>query len=101
MTLSDLARDSLLISEESAHRQQTRLDPLARRARFLFFKTIDDFNFIHQSTVRLSLLGSALAPDFVTDGRFLIRAGNPNARIHTWRLRSRIGRFRIVSVRGL
>src|SRR5207247_2014275 len=42
-----------------------------------FLKTIDDFNFLYQSTVRLSLLGSALAPDFVTEGRALILSGKP------------------------
>src|SRR5207253_1760609 len=41
------------------------------------FKTIDDFNFTYQSTVRLSLLGSALASEFVTDGRCLILSGKP------------------------
>ena len=68
---------TLLVSEEIAHRQQTRLDRLVRRARFPFLKTIDDFNFTYQSTVRLSLLGSALASDFVTDGRCLILSGKP------------------------
>ncbi len=68
---------TLLVSEEIAHRQQTRLDRLLRRARFPFFKTIDDFNFTYQSTVRLSLLGSALASEFVTDGRCLILGGKP------------------------
>jgi len=32
---------------------------------------------MYQSTVRLSLLGSALAPDFVTEGRCLIFGGKP------------------------
>ena len=68
---------TLLITEEIAHRQQTRLGRLLHRARFPFFKTIDDFNFTYQSTVRLSLLGSALAPEFVTDGRCLILTGKP------------------------
>ena len=68
---------TLLISEEIAHRQQTRLDRLVRRARFPFLKTIEDFNFTYQSIVRLALLGSALAPDFVTDGRCLILSGKP------------------------
>jgi len=67
----------LLVSEEIAHRQQTRLDRLVRRARFPFLKTIDDFNFLHQSTVRLALPGSALAPEFVTEGRCLILTGKP------------------------
>ena len=59
---------TLLVSEEIAHRQQTRVARMVRRARFPFLKTIDDFNFMYQSTVRLSLLGSALAPDFVASG---------------------------------
>jgi DNA replication protein DnaC len=66
---------ALLISEEVAHRQQTRLNRLVRRARFPFLKTIEDFNFLYQSTVRLSLLGSALAPDFVTEGGCVIFGG--------------------------
>lgn len=67
----------LLVSEEIAHRQQTRIARMVRRARFPFLKTIDDFNFMYQSTVRLSLLGSALAPDFVTEGRCVIFGGKP------------------------
>jgi DNA replication protein DnaC len=66
-----------LVSEEIAQRQQTRVQRLSRRALFPFLKTIDDFDFTHQSTVRLSLLGSALSPDFVTDGRNLILTGKP------------------------
>lgn len=66
-----------LISEDIAHRQQTRLDRLVRRARFPFLKTIEECNFTYPSIVRLSLLGSALAPDFVTDGRCLILSGKP------------------------
>src|SRR5262249_43928220 len=50
---------------------------MVRRACFPFLKTIDDFNFTYQSTVRLSLLGSALAADFVTEGRCLIFGGKP------------------------
>src|SRR6266568_124004 len=68
---------TLLVSEEIAPRQQTRVGRMVRRARFPFLKTIDDFNFSHQSTVRLSLLGSALAADFVTEGRCLILSGKP------------------------
>ncbi len=54
-----------------------RLTRLVRRAHFPFFKTIDDFTFTYQSTVRLNVLGSALSPDFVTDGRSLIFGGKP------------------------
>jgi len=68
---------AVLVSEEVAHRQQTRLGRLSRRAEFPFLKTIDDFDFTFQSTLRLALLGSALAPDFVTEGRCLILHGKP------------------------
>src|SRR5437899_12329228 len=68
---------ALLVSEEIAHRQQTRIARMVRRARVPFLKTIDDFNFLFQSTVRLSLLGSALTPDFVTEGRCVIFGGKP------------------------
>lgn len=68
---------TLVVTEEIAQRQQTRLARLSRRAQFPFLKTIDDFNFTFQSTVRLALLGSALSPDFVTEGRTLILLGKP------------------------
>jgi DNA replication protein DnaC len=68
---------AVLVSEEVAHRQQTRLGRLSRRAELPFLKTIDDFDFTFQSTLRLALLGSALAPDFVTEGRCLILHGKP------------------------
>ena len=67
----------LLLSEEIAHRKQTRLGRLTRRARFPFLKTIEDFDFTFQSTLRQSMLGSFLSPDFVTDGRCLILSGRP------------------------
>ena len=68
---------TVLATEEIAHRQQTRLARLTRRAHFPFFKTIDDFNFTYQSSLRLHMLGSALSVDFVTEGRSLILAGKP------------------------
>jgi DNA replication protein DnaC len=67
----------ILVAEEIAQRQQTRLQRLSRRAEFPFLKTIDDFDFSYQSTLRLALLGSALSPDFITDGRCLILSGKP------------------------
>ena len=45
------------------------------RLTFPFFKTIDEFDFTLQSTLRQSLLGSYLGPDFVTEGRSLILYG--------------------------
>jgi len=68
---------TLLVTEEIAQRQQTRLGRVAHRAGFPYLKTIDDFNFTFQSTLRLALLGSALSPDFVTEGRALILLGKP------------------------
>ena len=68
---------ALLATEEIAHRQQTRLARLTCRAHFPYLKTIDDFNFTYQSSLRLHMLGSALTPDFVTEGRSVILAGKP------------------------
>lgn len=68
---------ALLVAEEVAHRKQTRLARLTRGARFPFLKTIDDFDFTFQSTLRVSMLGSFLSPDFVTDGRCVILSGKP------------------------
>jgi DNA replication protein DnaC len=68
---------STAVAEEVAHRQQTRIQRNAQRSCFPFLKTVDDFNFTYQSTVKLALLGSALSPDFVTDGRNVIFHGKP------------------------
>jgi len=66
-----------LAAEEIGQRKQTRLQRLCRRAHFPFLKTIDDFDFTYQSSLRHALLGSFLSPDFVTDGRCLILSGKP------------------------
>jgi DNA replication protein DnaC len=66
-----------LVAEEVAHRQQTRLARLSQRAQFPFLKTIEEFDFTYQSTVRLALLGSALSADFITEGRSLVFQGKP------------------------
>jgi DNA replication protein DnaC len=68
---------AVLVAEEVAHRQQTRLQRLSHKARFPFLKTIDDFDFTYQSRLRQSMLGSYLSPDFVTDGRCAIFSGKP------------------------
>ena len=49
---------AILVAEEVAQRQTTRLRRLSRKAHFPFLKTIDDFDFTHQSTLRLAMLGS-------------------------------------------
>jgi DNA replication protein DnaC len=51
---------ALLLAEEVARRKQTRLQRLTRSAHFPFLKTIDEFDFSLQSTLRQSLLGSYL-----------------------------------------
>jgi DNA replication protein DnaC len=66
---------ALLLAEEVARRKQTRLQRCTRSAHFPFFKTIDEFDFTWQSTLRLSLLGSYLGPDFVLEGRSLVLLG--------------------------
>ena len=65
---------ALLLAEEVAHRKQTRRQRFTRKARFPFLKTIDEFDFSLQTTLRQSLLGF-LGPDFVTEGRSLILYG--------------------------
>jgi DNA replication protein DnaC len=66
---------AVLLAEEVAHRKQTRLQRFTRKADFPFFKTIDEFDFTLQSTLKQSLLGSYLGPDFITEGRSLIFYG--------------------------
>ena len=64
-----------LVCGEMSHRQETRIQRFVRKAKFPFLKTIDDFNFAHQTALRPITLGSFLSPDFATDGRCLILHG--------------------------
>ena len=64
-----------LMAEEVAHRSQTRVQRSVHRARFPFLATIEDFDFTFQSSVRLSLLGSYLGPELLSEGRNLILCG--------------------------
>jgi DNA replication protein DnaC len=66
---------AVLVSEEVSHRQQTRLQRAVHQARFPFLKTIDDFDFSLQTTLRRQLLGSYLGPELVSEGRNLILLG--------------------------
>ena len=66
---------ALLLAEEVTRRKQTRLQRCTRSAHFPFFKTIDEFDFTLQSTLRESVIGSYLGLDFVTEGRSLILHG--------------------------
>ena len=65
----------VLFAEEVAQRAQTRLVRVTSAAHFPFFKTIDEFNFTFQSTLRQAMLGSLLSPDFVTEGRNVVFTG--------------------------
>ena len=54
-----------------------RPSTVAAVAHFPILKTIDDFDFTFQTSVRLSLLGSFLGPELVTQGYGLIVSGPP------------------------
>lgn len=64
-----------LIAEEVAHRSETRITRAVRKARFPFLRTIDDFNFTFQTSLRQQMLGSFLGPELVTEGRNAIFSG--------------------------
>lgn len=64
-----------LMAEEVAHRAQTRIERSVRKAHFPFLRTIEDFDFTFQTSVRLQLLGSYLGPELVSEGRNLILCG--------------------------
>lgn len=67
----------ILVSEEVAHRAQTRIQRSTRRARFPFLRTIEEFDFTFQSSVRLQMLGTLLGPELVLQGRSAILSGPP------------------------
>lgn len=67
----------LLLAEEVAHRSNTRVQRLVRHAHFPSLKTIEEFDFIFQSTLGRKQLGPFLGPEFVTEGRNLILSGKP------------------------
>jgi DNA replication protein DnaC len=66
---------AVLVAEEVAHRAETRIQRATRKASFPFLRTIEEFDFKLQTSVRLSLLGSYLGPELVTEGRCLILGG--------------------------
>lgn len=68
---------ALLVAEEVAHRNDTRIGKSARQANFPFIKTIEAFDFIFQSSLRRQQLGPYLGPELVTEGRSLILSGRP------------------------
>ena len=64
-----------LMGEEIAHRGQTRVQRMVRKAHFPFLRTIEEFDFTYQSGLRKELLGSYLGPEFVAEGRCLLAFG--------------------------
>jgi DNA replication protein DnaC len=66
---------AVLLAEEVAHRKQTRLQCCMRKAHFPFLKTIDEFDFSLQTSLRQPLFASYLGPDFVHEWRSLILFG--------------------------
>jgi DNA replication protein DnaC len=67
----------ILISEEIAHRAQTRITRSVRKAKFPFLRTIEEFDFTFQSAIRLQMLGSLLGPELISEGRCAILSGPP------------------------
>ncbi len=67
----------LLVAEEIAHRAQTRITRSVRKARFPFLRTIEEFDFTFQTSVRLQMLGTLLGPELVSEGRCAIFSGPP------------------------
>ncbi len=66
-----------LISEEIAHRAETRITRSTRKAKFPFLKTIDEFDFSFQQSVKKTALGRFFGPELVEDGRSVILLGKP------------------------
>lgn len=66
-----------LVAEEIAHRAETRIQRAVRKARFPFLKSIEEFDFEFQRSVKRQMLGRFLGPDLVTEGRSLVLRGEP------------------------
>lgn len=67
----------VLAAEEIAHRTQTRITRSVRRARFPYLRTIEEFDFTFQTSVRMQMLGTLLGPELVSEGRSAIFSGPP------------------------
>ena len=66
-----------LVSEEIAHRAETRIQRAVHKAKFPFLKTIEQFDFTLQAAVRRKALGRYLGPELVEDGRSVVLLGRP------------------------
>jgi DNA replication protein DnaC len=67
----------ILAAEEIAHRAQTRVTRSVRKAHFPFLRTVEEFDFTFQTSVRLQMLGTLLGPELVSEGRSAIFSGPP------------------------
>jgi DNA replication protein DnaC len=67
----------ILVCEEIAHRAETRITRSVRKARFPFLRTIEEFDFTFQTSVRLQMLGTLLGPELLSEGRCAILSGPP------------------------
>ena len=66
-----------LCAEEIAHRAETRITRAVRKAKFPFLRTIEEFDFTFQTSLRLQMLCSFLGPELVSEGRCTIFSGPP------------------------
>lgn len=66
-----------LLSEEVAHRAESRIANQIARAKFPFHATIDSFDFTFRSDLKRQMLGRFLGPELVSDHRSLILEGPP------------------------
>lgn len=66
-----------LLSEEVAHRSETRVNNHIARAKFPFEATIETFDFTFRSDLKRQMLGRFLGPELVSDNRSLILEGPP------------------------
>jgi len=66
-----------LVAEEVAHRCETRIARAVRKAGFPFLKTIEQFDFTFQTSVKLKALGRFLGPELVEEGRGAVLLGRP------------------------
>jgi DNA replication protein DnaC len=66
-----------LVEEELANRRERRIAQWVRRANFPFLKTLEEFDFSFQQTIKRQMLGPYLGPELVSGGRSLIFWGPP------------------------
>lgn len=66
-----------LISEEIAHRAETRIARATRKAKFPYLKTLEEFDFTFQRSIERKTLGRYLGTELVEQGRCLVLLGRP------------------------